>query len=160
MTSEISNKTYFLISIKGNKYRITEEQKEAIEKADLDHLIQLEEGSLKMHQVAEIISIEGYYHNHPKERPSPEIGRKIYTEEEFKQAKEDTENRMKPLTRNRYINASESMLRGLQKYIRESDNPSEWSLKAEKKLKIRIENAKNGIGGFAKSQIELINQLT
>jgi len=94
--------------------------------------------------IADIVPIDTYYKENPKELPTP-VYKELKAEE------------MKPLTRNRYINASESMLRGLQKYIRESDNPSEWSLKAEKKLKIRIENAKNGIGGFAKSQIELIN---
>ena len=136
--------THVITLWKGGAVFLTEEQNEKMRDFGKDDKAIINGRQVYGANIADIVPIDKYYEENPKELPTP-VYKELKAEE------------MKPLTRNRYINASESMLRGLQKYIRESDNPSEWSLKAEKKLKIRIENAKNGIGGFAKSQIELIN---
>jgi len=97
--------------------------------------------------IADIVPIDKYYEENPKELPTPK----------YKQLEAPIE---KPLTRERYLHSARSTLKGLRQYIDGSSNPTPTALLIAKNLAKKIKDANEGVGSFAKSQIELINQLT
>ena len=139
-------KTHIIVTYTGSKIEITAEQELKLRHLGKDDKVYIDSHLVKGSNIAEVLPIETYYQNHPKERPMPE----------YKALKAPE---IKPLTRERYINACRSTLRGIRQYIDNSPKPTPTALEIAKKIVKNIEDAKNGTGKFAKSQQEFVNQL-
>lgn len=135
MTTQVSNevKNFVLITYAKTKYFITEKQYTTILSIGQGKIIKSGEFTINTSTIAEILPVEDYYQNNPKERPQ-------HTNYSFERPKYTPETKM---TKVRYLRALNGMLKGVKKYIRQSGNPSEWSLKKEEELTRRIEIAKD-----------------
>ena len=140
--------THVITLWKGGAVFLTEEQNEKMRDFGKEDKAIINGRQVYGSNIADIVPIDTYYKENPKETPTPE----------YKMLKtgEDEED---PLTRERYLNMARSTLKGLRKYIDESANPTPTALALAKKLVKNIEDAKNGTGKFAQTQKELISQL-
>ena len=139
--------THVITLWKGGAVFLTEEQNEKMRDFGKDDKAIINGRQVYGANIADIVPIDKYYEENPKELPTPK----------YKQLEAPIE---KPLTRERYLHSARSTLKGLRQYIDGSSNPTPTALLIAKNLAKKIKDANEGVGSFAKSQIELINQLT
>ena len=140
-------KTHIITTYTGDKYEITADQERQLETLGKNDKISINGSIIYGGNISGVPKIEDYYRNHPQERPMPEYKALEAPKEE-------------PLTRERYVNCARQTLKGIRQYIDESPNPTPTALLIAKNLAQKIKDAKEGGGKFAKSQKELVNQLS
>ena len=140
--------THVITLWKGGAVFLTEEQNEKMRDFGKDDKAIINGRQVYGSNIADIVPIDTYYKENPKETPTPE----------YKMLKtgEDEED---PLTRERYLNMARSTLKGLRKYIDESAKPTPTAIAIAKKLVRKIEDVKCGAEKFAISQADLIKEL-
>jgi hypothetical protein len=123
MSQAITNdvKNHVALTISGNKHYITQAQAEAMLNMGKDERVTIGTTLIRMSTVAEILPLADYYDSHPEERPA-------------QTPQNPPEEPMTPWTKERYLRAKRSMLRGIEKYIAGAEEPSKWSLDHRDKL--------------------------
>ena len=151
--------THLVLTFSGSKIPVNEEQHDRLRNLGLKDNISIDGHFIKGSSISEIIPIEDYYMDHPKERPAPGFKMIELSQEEKDRMYKERQEALEPLTRERYIHACRSTLKGLRKYIDESAKPTPTAIALAKKLVDKIKDVKGGAEAFAKSQKELISQL-
>ena len=151
--------THLVLTFSGSKIPVNEEQHDRLRNLGLKDNISIDGHFIKGSSISEIIPIEDYYHDHPKERPAPGFEMIELSQKEKDDMDERIREAQKPLTRERYLHSARSTLKGLRQYIDGSSNPTPTALLIAKNLAQKIKDANEGVGSFAKSQKELIKQL-